>query len=124
MSNRFIGSIKKGVSGVRAAYAEEKRKSAVAAKTKMRRAKTQYARDRVKAEEKTKLLVLQREMYEARSAATREKEAVTRARHDAGAYTFGERLSSAGRIVGRQALATYRDLAKPSPKRIIRRGSR
>lgn len=118
MANRFIGAVKKGITGVQAAYTREVKAAEVRARVKTRNAETRYKKEQVKAELEQKKLVLQRQMYEAKAAVKMEKEAVVRARHAAGVRTVGEQLSSVGKSLSRDAMSAYRGLTKTSkPKR-------
>lgn len=91
--NRFVGAIKRGVSGVQSAYAQQKRAAEERAKLRMESAKTGYEKERIKAELERGNLRLQREMYDAKAAVQREKEAVAKAKRAAGVRSVGERAS-------------------------------
>ncbi len=95
--NRFMGAVKKGITGVQDAYSKQKRISEDRAKRKMWAARTRYEAERVKAEWELEKLQLQREMYEAKAAVRQEREAVAKARRDAGVTSLSERVEGFAR---------------------------
>ncbi len=114
--NRFIGAIKKGVSGIQEAYRQQRKVAEDRADRRRKAAKTKFEDASIEADLELEKLKLQREMYEAMAAVKREKVAIAKAKKEAGIVGLGERvggfISTAGRAGGR----FYRGLVT-SPKR-------
>ncbi len=83
------------ISGIRRLYAQQKKAAEERAKRRMAQAKSGYERERIKAELESEKLKLQRQMYEAKASVLRGKEAVAKAKREAGVVGAGERLGGA-----------------------------
>jgi len=73
MANRFLSTIKSGVSGVQRAYREEKAAGEARAAKRLANANSRHEKERVRAEERQRSLILERQMYEAKAAVERER---------------------------------------------------
>ena len=114
--NRFVGVIKKGVSGIQEAYRRQKKAAEDRADRRMKAAKTKFEDESIKADLKLEKLKLQREMYEAIAAVKREEVAVAKAKREAGVVGLSERAGGFMRIAGQAGKRLYRGLVAP-PKR-------
>jgi hypothetical protein len=109
----FTQAIKKGITGVQSAYARQKAAAEARAKQQMEAARTRLGKERVKANLEREKLVLQREMYEAKAAVNREREAVARAKAKSGGGGFGRFISETGKSYRKMQNAMY----GPPPKK-------
>ncbi len=114
--NRFIGAIKKGISGIREAYRRQKKAAEDRADRRMKVAKTKFEDKSIKADLELEKLKLQREMYEAIAAVRREKVAIAKAKKEAGVVGLGERVGGLVSTAGRAGKRFYKGLVT-SPKR-------
>ena len=131
--NRFVGAVKRGVSGVQSAYVREKAAAETRAKTRMENARTAYEKEKVRAKLRQETAELKTEMYVAKAAATHAEQRARDARLEAGEYTFAERLMRGARSAAkgtqsamRGAQSMSRELSKASGggegrKRVVRR---
>jgi len=113
--NRFISSIKKGISGIREAYRRQRAVAEDKAYRRMKAAKTKFEDDSIKADLELEKLKLQREMYEAIAAVRREKVAMAKAKKEAGVVGLGERVEGLVSSAGRAGKRFYKGLVT-SPK--------
>ncbi len=95
-SNRFLGTIRGSVAGVKKSYQQHKKAAAKKAIQRMKAAVSKADKERIKAEKERVMLTIQREMYEAKLAVKNERKALLRTKRAAGKESVGER---ANRIV-------------------------
>ena len=103
----FTQAIKKGITGVQSAYARQKAAAEARAKRQMEAVRTKLGKERIKANLEREKLVLQRQMYEAKAAVNREREAVARARAKSGGSGFGRFVSKTGKSYRKMQDAMY-----------------
>ena len=110
--NRFIGAIKRGVSGVQEAYRRQKKVAEDRADRRMKVAKFKYEEISIEADLELEVLKLQREMYEAKAAVKREKVAIAKAKREAGVVGLGERVGGFGKRFYRGLVASPKRRSK------------
>ena len=114
--NRFVGVIKKGISGIQDAYAKQKKVLEERARQRVKNAKTKLEDEHIKADLELEKLKLPREMYEAKAAVKREKVAVAKVKKEARAGGVRERAEDLARSAGRVGGRFFRGLVT-EPKR-------
>ncbi len=107
-AQRLQVMVKKHMANLQEAHDRRVKEAEARAKAKMARARTDNERKLAKLQLEREKLKLRKDLYEAKIATQRARDAVKKARLEAGDLTVGERLTEFGRI----SMKTYRTLAK------------
>ena len=118
--NRFVGVIKRGISGIQDAYNRQRSAIEERANQRLATAKTKLEKERIKSDLELEKLKLQREMYSAKAAVKIEKVAVAKAKREAGVVGIGERVGGFMHTAESAGKKFYKGLV-PTPRRRTKR---